>query len=86
MTHTALQKQQLKLYSLYQASFFNERTNLGAASTRAGNVIGGGDWAENRIIPDCIRAIEKQEPIILRNPEATRPWQHVLEPISGYLL
>ena len=73
------------VFSSYQSSFFNERTNLGAASTRAGNVIGGGDWAENRIIPDCIRAIEKQEPIILRNPEATRPWQHVLEPISGYL-
>lgn len=56
------------------------------ASARAGNVIGGGDWATDRIIPDCIRALEKSEPITIRSPNAVRPWQHVLEPLSGYLL
>ncbi len=74
------------VFSAYQRSFFFEREDLGAASARAGNVIGGGDWAVDRIVPDCIRAIEKGESIFLRNPNATRPWQHVLEPISGYLL
>ncbi len=74
------------VFSSYARSFLNAREHLGAATTRAGNVIGGGDWAADRIIPDCIRAIENDDPIILRNPEATRPWQHVLEPISGYLL
>lgn len=73
-------------FSTYSSSFFGHRSKLGAASTRAGNVIGGGDWAVDRIIPDCIRAIQADEPIRLRNPEATRPWQHVLEPLSGYLL
>jgi len=73
-------------FSAYARSFFHERPELGAASTRAGNVIGGGDWAEDRIIPDCIRAIQSEMPIHLRNPTATRPWQHVLEPLSGYLL
>jgi len=73
-------------FSAYARSFFFERPELGAATTRAGNVIGGGDWAVDRIIPDCIRAINSDEPIHLRNPVATRPWQHVLEPISGYLL
>ena len=56
------------------------------ASVRAGNVIGGGDWAKDRIIPDCIRAIEEGKPIAIRNRNAVRPWQHVLEPLSGYLL
>ena len=56
------------------------------ASARAGNVIGGGDWTKDRIIPDCIRAIESDVAIEIRNPEAIRPWQHVLEPLSGYLL
>lgn len=56
------------------------------ATARAGNVIGGGDWSDNRLIPDCIRAIEKHEPLLLRFPGATRPWQHVLEPLYGYLL
>lgn len=74
------------VFSAYSRSFFEHRPKLGAASTRAGNVIGGGDWAVDRIIPDCIRAIQTDEPIRLRNPEATRPWQHVLEPLSGYLL
>jgi len=73
-------------FSSYDRSFFEVRPLMGAATTRAGNVIGGGDWAVDRIIPDCIRAIEMGEPIRLRNPLATRPWQHVLEPLSGYLL
>jgi CDP-glucose 4,6-dehydratase len=74
------------VFSAYARSFFFDRPELGAASARAGNVIGGGDWAVDRIIPDCIRAIESEKPIHLRSPLATRPWQHVLEPISGYLL
>ena len=69
----------------YTHSFFNNDNSANIASVRAGNVIGGGDWAENRIIPDCVRALEKNEPIIIRNPNAVRPWQHVLEPLSGYL-
>jgi CDP-glucose 4,6-dehydratase len=74
------------VFSSYERSFFQLRPLLGAASARAGNVIGGGDWAVDRIIPDCIRAIQSGEPVRLRNPNATRPWQHVLEPLAGYLL
>ena len=74
------------IFSSYARSFFHHRSSLGAASVRAGNVIGGGDWAVDRIVPDCIRAIAKGESIVIRNPLATRPWQHVLEPLSGYLL
>lgn len=74
------------VFSAYARSYFASRSNLGAATTRAGNVIGGGDWALDRIIPDCIRAVQRGDPIRLRNPQATRPWQHVLEPLSGYLL
>lgn len=58
---------------------------VGVASARAGNVIGGGDWAQDRIIPDCMRALAKGQAIAVRNPRATRPWQHVLEPLGGYL-
>lgn len=58
---------------------------IGIASARAGNVIGGGDWAQDRIIPDCIRNLADGKPIRVRNPSATRPWQHVLEPLAGYL-
>ena len=65
--------------------FSTQEGLLGRAALGAGNVIGGGDWAVDRIVPDCIRAIEADEPVVLRNPDATRPWQHVLEPISGYL-
>lgn len=68
------------LYDLSQKQSFS------LASARAGNVIGGGDWAKDRLIPDCIRSLRKNEPIKIRNPHATRPWQHVLEPLSGYLL
>jgi CDP-glucose 4,6-dehydratase len=74
------------VFSAYARSYFDSRPELGAATTRAGNVIGGGDWAADRIVPDCIRALEMNRPIRLRNPGATRPWQHVLEPLSGYLL
>ena len=63
-----------------------EQHHKSIASVRAGNVIGGGDWAKDRIIPDCIRALEAGQPIAIRNRTAVRPWQHVLEPLSGYLL
>lgn len=56
------------------------------ASARAGNVIGGGDWAEDRLVPDILRAFERRQPVVIRNPNSIRPWQHVLEPLSGYLL
>lgn len=71
--------------SAYRQSFFNGADTAAIASGRAGNVIGGGDWATDRLVPDILRAIEKNEPVSIRNPLATRPWQHVLEPLSGYL-
>ncbi|KKQ78823.1 MAG: CDP-glucose 4,6-dehydratase, partial [Parcubacteria group bacterium GW2011_GWC2_38_7] len=75
--------------SAYRKSFFNPKNyvahGVSLASARAGNVIGGGDWATDRLIPDCIRAILNGEKIIIRNPKAIRPWQHVLEALSGYL-
>ena len=67
----------------YRESFFTD--GAAVASVRAGNVIGGGDWAADRIIPDCVRALAAGEEIVVRNPDAARPWQHVLEPLSGYL-
>jgi len=73
------------VFSSYSDSFFKANPILGTASVRAGNVIGGGDWSQSRIIPDCIRALRAKEPILLRNPGSTRPWQHVLEPVFGYL-
>lgn len=72
--------------SSYRRSFFNQKNSPGIASIRAGNVIGGGDWAKDRIIPDCIRSILSNKKIILRNPKAVRPWQYVLESLSGLLL
>ena len=69
----------------YRRSFFNKPEGPWLASGRAGNVIGGGDWAKDRLIPDCVRAFSADQPVLIRNPLATRPWQHVLEPISGYL-
>ena len=72
--------------SAYQRSFFHTPDTAAVASARAGNVIGGGDWAEDRLIPDILRAFEKQQSVIIRNPLSTRPWQHVLEPLSGYLV
>lgn len=74
------------VFAAYLDSFLRSQPMFGAASTRAGNVIGGGDWSTDRIVPDCINALLKSQPIILRNPQAIRPWQHVLEPLSGYLL
>ena len=73
------------VFSSYLRSYFAERPQFGAGSARAGNVIGGGDWAVDRIVPDCVRALLSSQPIVLRNPSATRPWQHVLEPLAGYL-
>ena len=74
----------------YRKSFFNPEAfalhGKSLASARAGNVFGGGDWQLDRIVPDCIRALERGEPVIVRSPHAVRPWQHVLEPLSGYLL
>lgn len=77
--------------SSWRRSFFNpadygKKHHVSIASVRAGNVVGGGDWAKDRIVPDCIRAIEAGNPIEIRSPKAIRPWQHVLEPLSGYLL
>jgi CDP-glucose 4,6-dehydratase len=71
--------------SAYRRSFFTAGKTA-IASGRAGNVIGGGDWAVDRLIPDILRAIAQHEPVLIRNPLATRPWQHVLEPLSGYLV
>ena len=75
----------------WRRSFFNpddygKKHHMSLASVRAGNVIGGGDWAKDRIIPDCIRAIEAGRPVEIRSPHAIRPWEHVLEPLSGYML
>jgi CDP-glucose 4,6-dehydratase len=76
--------------SAYRSSFFNparyENHGVAVASARAGNVIGGGDWALDRIVPDCVRALLAGETVRIRNPHAVRPWQHVLEPLTGYLL
>ena len=79
------------LTASFRSSFFppvehgrNHRTTV--ATARAGNVIGGGDWAQDRLIPDCVRAHLSRTRLVLRNPAAVRPWQHVLEPLSGYLI
>jgi CDP-glucose 4,6-dehydratase len=76
--------------SAYRNSYFNPKLfashGVALSSARAGNVIGGGDWADNRLIPDMLRAISKGNPVNIRSPNAIRPWQHVLEPLSGYLL
>jgi len=71
--------------SSYLHSFFQGENSASVASARAGNVIGGGDWADDRIVPDFFRACSKGESLVIRNPHHTRPWQHVLEPLSGYL-
>ena len=69
----------------YRSSFL-QKNGIAVATARAGNVIGGGDWSEDRLIPDIFNAFENNQPVIIRNPKATRPWQHVLEPLSGYLV
>lgn len=71
--------------SAYRRSFMQE-LGIGLASARAGNVIGGGDWSDDRLIPDILNAFERKQAVIIRNPKSTRPWQHVLEPLSGYLV
>jgi len=71
------------LTSSFRECFFESGPPI--ASVRAGNVVGGGDWSAERLIPDCVRALEAGEPVALRYPDAVRPWQHVLEPLSGYL-
>lgn len=78
------------VFSAYLKSFFSRvgdkcNRTLGVASARAGNAIGGGDWGKDRLIPDCIRALISRQPIGIRNPHSIRPWQHVVEPLSGYL-
>jgi CDP-glucose 4,6-dehydratase len=78
------------VFNAYLKSFFSQDTKqnraIGAGSARAGNVIGGGDWGADRLVPDCIRALSGHQPIGIRNSHAVRPWQHVLEPLGGYLL
>ena len=69
----------------YRRSFLGP-AGIGVATARAGNVIGGGDWAANRLVPDVVRAVERSAPVLLRHPDAVRPWQHVLDPLHGYVL
>jgi len=71
--------------SAYRRSFLTPK-GIQVATARAGNVIGGGDWAVDRLIPDFLRALDQQQPLVIRSPHATRPWQHVLEPVSGYMM
>ena len=77
------------VFNAYLRSFFSpsaaQNRSIGSASARAGNVIGGGDWGADRLVPDCIRALSRHQPIDIRSPHAVRPWQHVLEPLGGYL-
>jgi CDP-glucose 4,6-dehydratase len=77
---------ELSIYSFIQSYFNASSSNVSVGIARAGNVIGGGDWASNRLIPDCMRSWSKNDIVDIRNPQSTRPWQHVLEPLSGYLL
>ena len=72
--------------SAYRQSFFENGKHVGIATARAGNVIGGGDWSDDRLIPDMVRAFVADEPVVIRNPGAVRPWQHVFEALHGYLL
>jgi CDP-glucose 4,6-dehydratase len=76
---------ELSIYSFIQSYFNTNSSNIRVGIARAGNVIGGGDWALNRLIPDCMRSWSENLIVDIRNPKATRPWQHVLEPLSGYL-
>ena len=74
------------LINSYRRSFFNDNNSSGLASVRAGNVVGGGDWSKDRLIPDILKSFKKNESVIIRNPSAIRPWQHVLDCLSGYLI
>jgi CDP-glucose 4,6-dehydratase len=74
------------LVNSWRNSFFHQANHkVRIASVRSGNVVGGGDWTKNQLVPDCIRDLQNENPVRIRNPNATRPWQHVLEPLSGYL-
>ena len=73
------------LFKSYFQSYFKKNKNINIATARAGNVIGGGDWSKNRLIPDIVRSLQKKKILTVRNLESTRPWQHVLEPIFGYI-
>ena len=85
--HTLHQKSCAEIvFNSYNKSFFNNKKYLSYATARAGNVIGGGDMKKDRIIPDIIKSLHNNKKIIIRNPNSTRPWQHVLEPLYGYLL
>lgn len=70
----------------FRATYFATGAKMSLASGRAGNVVGGGDWAEDRLVPDCIRAFRRGEAVVVKNPGSVRPWQHVLEPVAGYLV
>lgn len=74
------------VFGSYVHSFLSPIDRLGAVSVRSGNVIGGGDWSDKRLIPDCVRRLTAHEPVIIRNPSSVRPWQHVLDPLAGYLV
>ncbi len=74
------------VFKSYYLSFLKDKKNFNCASVRSGNVIGGGDYSKDRIVPDIIKAIQEQKNIVLRNPYSTRPWQHVLDPLHGYLI
>ncbi|MBM4023135.1 MAG: CDP-glucose 4,6-dehydratase, partial [Planctomycetes bacterium] len=69
----------------WRNSFFTDESSIRVATARAGNVIGGGDWSEDRIVPDLAKAIAARKPLVVRNPDSIRPWQHVLDPLSGYM-
>jgi CDP-glucose 4,6-dehydratase len=73
------------IVAAYRRSYFTNGDGAQVGSVRAGNVIGGGDWSEDRLVPDIIRAAVRRQPVVIRNPTAVRPWQHVLEPLHGYL-
>ena len=77
---------ELAIKSYFQSYFTQPSSSVRIATVRAGNVIGGGDWAPDRIVPDCVKSWTNQIPVDVRYPKATRPWQHVLEPLSGYML
>lgn len=74
------------VFEAYCSSFFSHLDTLGAVSVRSGNVIGGGDWSADRIVPDCARSLSGDRPIVVRHPRSVRPWQHVLDPLTGYLM
>ena len=84
-THIVPQKLQQKLPLIHILNLFLKDTNHRLVTARAGNVIGGGDWSSHRIIPDCIKSVVKGKKVKIRNPKGSRPWQHVIEILNGYL-